>query len=69
MQFLYGKHALESRNRTEMQYLEKSGVEMQCSKLICMQKGYCPFKMDLHAKMQSQKVKNAMQYAKIRNKT
>ena len=49
---------------TEMQYLEKSGVKMQCNKLKCMPNGYCPFKMDLNANMQSQKVKNAMQYAK-----
>ena len=54
---------------TDMQFLKDAGLKMQCSKLKCMQNGYCPFKMDLNAKMQNQKAKYAMQYAKIKNET
>ena len=51
-----------------MQYFEKTGSKMQCIKLICMSEGYCPFKMDLSANMQSQKVKTqcSMQNEKIK---
>ena len=53
---------------TDMQFLKDAGLKMQCSKLKCMQKGYCAFKVDLCAKMKKQGSKYAMQYAKIRNK-
>ena len=43
---------------------------MQYNKLKCMPNGYCPFKMDLNANMQSQKVKMqcSMQNEKMKAK-
>ena len=65
MQNKHWKHRLW----TDMQFSQYAGLKMQCNKLNMHAEDYCAFKKDLYAKIRKQREENAMQQAKMENKT